>query len=270
MRRTALIFSLFAVFLFASCSNKVEKLRKNGDVEAQLDYAYELLSKKKYNDAIILFEAVMPVLRGNPRQEDVYYKYAQAHFDEGLYTSAAFYYKQFGTNFPLSAAREEAEYMSAYCFIKQSPVYRLDQTPTKEAIDGLEAFANRYPTSPHVAQINDQIDVLRVKLEQKAFAEGQLYYDLKEFPSAMQSFDNLLKEFPESPRVEEVRFLSAKAAFLYANNSVLAKQKERFESFLERSALYLRKHPKGVNSDEITRLRNLATASLKELNHVRY
>jgi outer membrane protein assembly factor BamD (BamD/ComL family) len=51
---------------------------------------------------------------------------------------------------------------------------------------------------------------LRRKLEEKAFAEGELYFNLRQYQSAVISFDNLLRDYPESPDAERVRYLIAK------------------------------------------------------------
>jgi outer membrane protein assembly factor BamD len=268
MQRFTLLFVL-TIVLF-SCKNEVEKLRTSANVEAQLNKAYELYEKKKYADAAILFEAAMPLLRGNARQEDVYYKYAYCYYNQGLYTSAAYYFTQFASSFSLSDKREEVDFMAAFCNYKQSPVYRLDQKPTYDGIDGLQNFINNYPSSPRVEECNRLIDELRVKLETKSMAEVRLYFAVKEYPSTIASCDNLLKDFPETKNSDEIRYLTVRASYLYATNSVLSKQKERFEAAAIRAQVYLHKHPNGAYVGDVNKMVTQIQQSLKELNNVRY
>jgi outer membrane protein assembly factor BamD len=263
------VFVAIMFFGVLAC-NPIEKLKKSADVEAQLNKADELYSKKKYADAAILYEVAMPLLRGNPRQEEVYYRYANCYYKQKMYTSAAYYFKQFSTSFRLSERREESDYMSAYCSYLQSPVYRLDQKATYDAIDGLQIFINTYPNSTRVEEANKVIDELRAKLEFKSYNEGLLYFKTNQYPSTIRVFENLLKDFPETKRVEEIRYLMAKSAYLYALNSVIIKQRERFEEFLVYANVYKTKHSEGKDIAEINSLVKQAQSSIKQLTNVGY
>jgi outer membrane protein assembly factor BamD len=83
--------------------------------------------------------------------------------------------------FLISKYTEEAEYMTAFCQYKLSPSFRLDQEPSLKAINAFQDFANKYPESERVPECNEHIDELRAKLEEKAYEEGMLYYNLSQF-----------------------------------------------------------------------------------------
>ncbi|MBK8562527.1 MAG: hypothetical protein IPN76_04080 [Saprospiraceae bacterium] len=82
-----------------------------------------------------------------------------------------------------------------------SPGFRLEQTYTEKAIDDLQLFANTYPNSPRLKEVNRLIDEMRLKLEQKVFDEGLLYYNMRQYQAATTTFENLLKDFrkPATP-----------------------------------------------------------------------
>jgi outer membrane protein assembly factor BamD len=129
-------------------------------------------------------------------------------------------------------------------------------------------FANLFPTSSRVAECNKLIDELRRKLEEKAFAEGQLYYDLRQYQSALISFDNLLRDYPESQDAERVRYLTAKSAWLLSENSVVEKKEERYNEAIVRCVDFLEKYPNGKYVKEVKTIQKDAEAGLKKAKKV--
>lgn len=258
---------LALVFLASSCKSNFEKTRTSGNGEVILTSAFSYYEKKNYQRALTLFELVINTLRGDARAEKAFYEYAQCHYKTRQYLLAAFYFKNFSNTFTNSPLREEAAYMSAYSNYQLSPSYRLDQNATESAIEEFQVFVNLFPTSERVSECNKLIDELRRKLEQKAFAEGQLYFDLRQYQSAVISFDNLLRDYPESPDVERVRYLIAKASFLLSENSVVEKKVDRYGECMVRCNDFLEKYPTGKYSKEIKDTLKSATVAQKNVKH---
>lgn len=259
MRKTTgwLLFSL-ALFLAPACKSSYEKIRTSGDAELILTKAFEFYEKKQYQRALTLFDLVLNTLRGDARAEKAYYEYAYCHYNTKQYLLAAYYFKTFSNTFPNSPFREEAAFMSAYSNYQLSPIYRLDQGNTLTAIEEFQLFVNLFPKSTRVEECNKLIDELRRKLEEKAFGEGQLYFDLRQYQSAVISFDNLLRDYPESPDVERVRYLIAKSSFLLAENSIIEKKADRYNECVNRCNDFLEKYPDGKYSKEIKALKRSA------------
>jgi outer membrane protein assembly factor BamD len=251
------------VFLASSCKSNFERTRTSGNAELILTSAFNYYEKKNYPRALTLFELVINTLRGDARAEKAFYEYAQCHYKTNQFLLAAFYFKNFSNTFTNSPLREDAAYMSAYSNYQLSPSYRLDQKATESAIEEFQVFVNLFPASEKVAECNKLIDQLRRKLEQKAFGEGQLYYDLRQYQSAVISFDNLLRDYPESPDVERVRYLIAKASFLLAENSVVEKKDDRYGQATARCNDFLDKYPTGKYSKEIKQTRKDAELAQK-------
>jgi outer membrane protein assembly factor BamD len=264
MRKSFGWILLSALFLGATaCKSNFEKTRTSGNGEMILNSAFKYYEKKNYQRALTLFELVINTLRGDARAEKAYFQYAQCHYETRQFLLAAFYFKNFSNTFTNSPLREEAAYMSAYANYQMSPSFRLDQNATTSAIEEFQVFVNLFPNSSRVSQCNDLIDELRRKLEQKAFSEGQLYYDLKQYQSAVISFDNLMRDYPESPDAERVRFLIAKAAFLLAENSVVEKKTDRYNEAIARCGDFLEKYPSGKYAKEIKEIKKEAAAAQK-------
>lgn len=264
MRNGYLIFLGF-ILLLSACKSDFERIRLSGDVDRIYQKANELYAKEDYLKAQTLYELIISSYRGKKEAEDLYFKYAYTHFHLKNYILAAHYFKTFTSTYPLSPLRQDAEYMVPFSFLKMSPGYRLDQTNTRKAIDGFQDFVNNYPKNDKVPECNRHIDVLRLKLEEKAFNDARLYFDLREYQAALHSFENLLKDFPETRDAENIRYLMAEAASSWAKNSFRLKQAERYNKALEYASVFRRKYPESTFISEINKIETLAQEALKTL-----
>jgi outer membrane protein assembly factor BamD len=260
-----LVLVIGVIMLISSCKSGYEKVRTSGNPEIIIVKAFEYYDKKEYQKAQTLFDLILTNLRGDARAEKAYFNYAYTHYHLKEYLLGAYYFKNFSNTFTNSSFREEAAFMSAYCNYQLSPTYRLDQTNTQTAIEEFQLFVNLFPNSSRVEECNGLIDELRRKQEEKAFAEGQLYYDLRQYQSAVLSFDNLLRDYPESPEAEKVRYLIAKADFLLSKNSIVEKQAERYQETILRCNDFLEKYPVGRYVEEIKDLKRASTENIKNI-----
>jgi outer membrane protein assembly factor BamD len=237
-----LLISL-VISLLVGCKTEFEKIRTSGDAPLLFKKANEYFDNGQYQKALSFYELIIPSYRGSKELEKIQFNYAKCEFNLRNYILAAYNFNLFSSTFPNSELREESEYMAAFCNYKMSPGYRLDQESTAKAIEGFEQFVTQFPESSRVKECNNQIDFLRKKLEAKIFEEGQLYYNLKRYQSAITVFDNLLKDYPETKDAEQVRFMILKSTYEYAINSIEEKQKLRFEIVLEKYQDFIAKFP---------------------------
>ena len=266
MKKTPILLLLVSILCLAgACKSEFERTRVSGNPELILKKAFEYYEKGEYQKSQTLTELVLNNIRGTKDAEKASYQHAYTYYHLEQYLLAAYYFKNFSNTFTNSQYREEAAYMSAYSNYLLSPTYRLDQSNSRQAIDEFQTFANLFPKSERVAECNRLIDELRRKLEQKAFAEGELYYNLRQYQSAVISFDNLLRDYPESPDAERVRYLIAKSAFLLSENSVLEKKLERYGETVTRCNDFLEKYPTGKYNKEIKQTLRDAEQEVKAL-----
>ena len=248
-------FILFAlIMVLASCKSQFEEVRTSNDPNKILAAANEYYEKEDYLKAQTLYELVIPFYRGKTEAEELFYKYAYTYYKQDQFILAAHYFNSFTKTFYNSPLKEEMAYMSAYSNYLMSPSYKLDQKPSTDAINELQSFINTYPNSPRVEECNALIDEMRLKLETKAFETGKLYFQLEDYNSAVRAMENMLKDFPESKRAEEVRFLIAKGSYNLAKNSIYEKTKERLEETIEKSEKFLTKYP---DSEKVTEINTI-------------
>jgi outer membrane protein assembly factor BamD len=258
------------ILLMGSCKSEFEKVRASGDTDLIYKKAFDYYDQGEYLRAQALFELIIPAYRGRPELEKVYFTYAYSYYELAKYVLANYYFNNFSSTFPTSPLREEADFMAAYSNYQLSPTFRLDQTYTTKAIDEFQTFVNTYPTSERVQECNRLIDEMRLKLEKKSFEEGLLYYNLKQYQAATVTFENLLKDFPETNNAEQVRYLIAKGAYELAENSIFSRQEERYKKAVSYAQDFLEKFKESKDFKEIKSIYDNSVKKLKSLTNGRY
>ncbi len=265
-----LVFGLLIILSATACKTEYEKIRTSGDATSIYKKAYDYYEQGRYIKAQGLFELVIPTYRGKKELEDIYYKYADTYFQDKQYLLAAYYFKNFSTTFPNSPMREDAEFMSAFSNYQLSPNPKLDQTSTQKAIDDFQLYINTFPESKRVGDANKLIDELRVKMEQKALNEAELYFNLRQYQASVLSGENLLKEYPETKNGEYIRYLLVKATYNLAENSVVTKQQERFENVKKYAGDFQKKYKKSKYKAQVADMMDKSLSKIKSLEDERY
>lgn len=265
------VFFALILFVAGSCS-KFRKIQKSDDWKLKYEAAIKYYDKKDYYRATILFDEIIPIVRGSEESEKIQYLYAYCHFHQGDFILSSHYFKTFYETFSRSQYAEECIYMYAYSLYKQSPRSNLDQTSTKQAIQSMQTFMNRYPNSKFREEAGILIDEMQVKLEQKAYANTKLFFNLKAYrmedylKAAIISFENFQNDFPDSKFNEEISFYQIEAQFLLADESINSKKLDRFNKTVEFYLSFIDAYP---NSKYIKDAEGLYDKSLKALNKLK-
>ena len=264
-----LLFAVLGIVIFLSgCRSEFEAIRTSNNPEMTLAKANEYYLAEEYQRAQTLYELVIAPYRGQAEAEQIAYRYAYTYYYTEQYVLASYYFKQFATTYGGSSLREEADFMSAYSNYQLSPVYRLDQSYSVKAIDAFEEFANRYPESERVAQANSLIDEMRAKMELKDFESARLYMTTERYDAALTSFGNVLKDYPETKRAEEIRYLMAKVQYEFTSRSFRARKPERLRATIELAENFINRYPDSQYTEEVTKYLNQSIEELKELENV--
>lgn len=264
--RTLWIVLVVACCVASGCRSDFEKVRLSNNPDEIYTAANKYYDKGEYLRALTLYELILSQFRGRPEAEELFFRYAYAHYYMKQYTLAAHYFESFSNTFGYSEKREEADFMTAFSSYQLSPSFRLEQSETHEAIEKFQEYVNRYPESPRVPECNRLIDELRAKLEDKAFSSAQLYFDMQRYEAAIQSFENMLRDFPDTHRGELVRYRIVEAAYLYATISVYERRKERYEAAVEKYMDYVRKFPTGKYLTEVETIYQKSQEQIQNLN----
>lgn len=225
--------SMLFVALLGSCS-PFSKLQKNGTQDEKYKAATEYYKKSDWYRAGMLFEELIPVLKGSNESEMAQFYYAYTQYHQQLYSVSAQLFQRFYETFARSEKAQEAQYMYALSQYKDTPKFNLDQSNTVVATSALQDFVNAYPESEYRDECTKMILELRRRLEQKAYEKAKLYHKTSAFniaslKSSVVTIDNFQREFPDSQYNEELAYLKVDAQYNYAVNSLETKQKERFQ-----------------------------------------
>lgn len=263
MRVFIVIISLISL---ASCSG-YQKLLKEGSPEEKLKAAKEYYQKEDYVRAQPLLEELLGLYFGKREREEIYYLYAYAHYGLGEYLIAGYHFNNFAKSYPLSKHREETQYMSAVCEYHKTLEYELDQTNTQMAIKSFQSFINKYPNSEYVNDCNERIDELRQRILKKVYNRAKLYYQIGEFKAAIVACENALDDYPDMINRDELHFLIADAAYIYADNSVESAQKERYENTVEKCDVFLKEFKKeNKYYSKVSRVKKQALDKIETIN----
>lgn len=251
MRAIAYIFILFLAF---GCSN-YQQVVKKGTPEEKLEAAKKYYNDKDYIRAQPLLEELLGLYYGKAIKEEIYFYLCYSHYGLGEFLLAGYHFNNFAQTYQLSPKREEASYMGAVCNYHKSMPKELDQTPTKNAINSLQAFINKFPNSEFVSDCNTKIDELRERLLEKEYTNAKLYYDLGQYKSAIVACNNALDDYPDMINRDELTYLIVDANYQYAKNSIAKKQKERYNETLVAVNNYTKEFSKGVYIKEVTKIK---------------
>ena len=223
---------LLAFFALSACNKQQEMAMKSADKDYILKVANENFEKKKWTDALALYERLSNLVAGTDDAPNVVYNSAYANYYDKNYKLAGHQFKNFSVTFPQDPRAEDAAYMSALCYYEGSMDYNLDQTSTELAINELQNFLNNYPNSEKSKNINELIDELSYKLEFKAYENARQYYKMADYKAANVAFENVLNDFPSTKLAPKIYEYILKSKYELAINSVYDLKKDRIENAL--------------------------------------
>jgi outer membrane protein assembly factor BamD len=229
MRFTRLISAaLLASTLSLGACTGYQKLLKSTNVNEKYEAAIKYYDKGDFFRAGTLLEEMIPLLKGRPEAEKAQFYFANTNFEQRNYVLAAYYFKQFTDTYPNSSYTEQANFLHAKSLFRDSPGFELDQTNTVSALEVIQDFLNRYPTSEYRTETESMSQELQKKLENKAFQSAKLYYALRYNQAAVTALTNFNQQYPASVYSEQADFLRLTAQYAWAKESVEEKQRERY------------------------------------------
>ncbi|MVM32659.1 outer membrane protein assembly factor BamD [Spirosoma sp. HMF4905] len=264
-----ILLGIGVVFLLGSCS-PFSKLQKSGNDDAKYKGALAYYKKGDWYRAGLLFEELIPVLKGSNESELAQFYYAYTQYQQAQYLLSATLFKKFYETFARSDYAQEAMYMYAYSLYRDTPSFNLDQSNTLTATSALQDFINAYPDSKYRDDATKQILDLRGKLERKAYEKAKLYYktsgfNIASYKSSVIAINNFQREFPDSQYNEELAFLKVDAEFSLAQNSLENKQKERYQEAISYHQAFIDKFP---NSKFLKQSEKMYETSQKEIERL--
>ncbi len=261
------IYIVLISFVLVSSCGEYEKLLKSTDYDLKKTKAREYYEASQYVKATELFAQILPRFRATDEAEELNWMNSKSYYGMKDYIMAGTSFKSLIEQYPFGKYAEEANFMAAMCDYNLAPRAELDQENTRNALEGFNIFVNRYPASKKLEESKKLIKELEEKLVEKSYLSARLYSDMREYKAAIVALNNSLKEYANTKYREEMMFLKLNSLFLYAENSFIIKQKERYQATLDDYYSFMEEFPnsqylKDVNKifQETSRYLKLGTA----------
>jgi outer membrane protein assembly factor BamD len=261
------LLGILCLGLLGSCTNEYENILRSNDIELKYNTAMRYYEEKDYLHAQGVMEQLTGVLKNDKRIDDLYFKFAYTHYYTDNFMLANYYFRNFANTFPNSVNAEEARYMAAMAEYKQSPEKSLEQSHSESAIEAFQLFINTFPNSARVEEATKLMDELRIKIVDKAYESALLYLKINDYKSAIHVFDNFVRDYPDAPQVEEARFLSIKAAYKLAQNSIELVQAERYDDVVAAYKTFKEKYPSSRFLNDATTYYNNSIKIIEKLRN---
>lgn len=245
MRRVSVVFILILGLFVAFSCGKFRRIEKNPDWRVKYEAGLAYYAKKDYYRTSILFEQILPIVRGLPEAEKVQFYLAFCQYYEKLYLLSAEQFKSFYETYGRGVLSEEARFMYAYSLYKSSPGPTLDQSESILAMTSMQDFINRFPNSKFKDQAIEVIYTVQERLEKKGFENANQYVRMRQYKAAIVAMDNFQKNFPDSKYLEESYFLVVQSKFELARESVESKQRERYLDVIQSYKNFVDRYPEG-------------------------
>lgn len=239
---TLILLAGFAA-LTGSCSMEYDKLYNSPVVQDKYDGAFKYFNAKKYTKSAELFENILMAVKNTEQEDTVQYYLGLSNYLLGDYITAEANFDQFGQVFPRSPFTENAKYYRIKCLYWGTYRYELDQLPTYKALSVINEFVHEFPESSHLAECKDIMKDLQGRLDQKSFESARLYYKIEDYKAAVYALKNTLKENPDNIYREDILYYILAADYKYSENSVPAKQRERFLAVIDEYYNFISEFP---------------------------
>ena len=261
------------LLVFSSCGS-YQKLLKNPDPEVKYQAALVYYGKQDYTKAVTLLEDVSSFYKGTEKAENILYLLSSSYFNQKDYVSATHYYKLYVSSYLRGGHYEECLYMEAFCYYKESPIPKLDQTATTKGIEKFKAFIETYPNSDYAPNAKKYVIELEEKLAERELLNTKTYFNIGNYRgnnyyrAAIVTAENALKDYPDSQYAEDFSFLIVQSKYEEAVQSVAEKATKRSEDALDECYYFLREYPKTEQKREIQRITNYLQKILKKQSNL--
>ena len=233
MRLKTLLITLTALLALASCKTEYAALLEGNDIPAKYAKAFELFEAKKYARAAEMFESLTVLTSGLPQDDTVQFYWGLSNYKYGDYVTAEGNLEKFIDVYPTSPFTEQAKFLRLDCLYRSTYRYELDQQPTYKAMTAISQFILENKGSEYIPRCREMLDDLKDRLELKAYKGAWLYYHMEDYLAAHYALKNVLKENADNRYREDILYFTAMSSYKYALNSVPARQRERYMTFVD-------------------------------------
>lgn len=178
--------------------------------DEQYAVAVENFEQGDYARAVSAFQVFTYNYPQDPRVLDARWMTARAYYESEDWATAAQEFLNFQRDYPREARAGEALYLAGRAYQEMSLRPELDQRDTERAINVYDRVLREYPANELAGEARTRRDRLRNKLAEKAYLNGEFYYDNESYKAAETYLIDLIGAFPDTEWVAPAYALLAR------------------------------------------------------------
>lgn len=163
-----------------------------------------------WDEAILSFERVRNHFPFNQYSVLSELRVADCLYEKSSYLEAVDAYRQFARLHPRHPEIDYVVYRTARSEFKLAPtVAQRDQTHSKRGLRRLKGYAERFPDSEYLPEVERLRSKALLRLSRAAVAVGNFYWKQKQWAAAERRYRLAIAEFPTSPLNARARYRRA-------------------------------------------------------------
>lgn len=250
MKKIAVLIILYTLTTLSSCKDAMYVM-KSPNKHYKYAMAMKWNKEENYVQSIPVIENLLADYKGTDTGEQLYFILAESYFKNKDYIVAAYHYKTFKDLYSRNPNAELASMRLADCYKNEVPRLELEQSDTEKAIEYYNVFLSEYPNSSYTEQALTNLKSLKRRLELKALDAANLYYKTGNYRAAAVTYKNVLNKFPEIEEYEFLMYKITKSYYKFAEQSILSKQSNRYETTLNEGISFINRFPNSKYKAEI-------------------
>jgi outer membrane protein assembly factor BamD len=178
--------------------------------DEQYALATENFEQGDYPRAISAFQVFTYNYPQDPRVLDARWMTARAYYESEDWATAAQEFQNFQRDYPREARAGEALFLAGRAYQEMSLRPELDQRDTERAINVYDRVLREYAANELAEEARTRRDRLRNKLAEKAYLNGEFYFDNESYEAAETYLIDLIGSFPDTQWVAPAYALLAR------------------------------------------------------------
>lgn len=175
----------------------------------------EALNRKRWLTAREFFRTLLDSYPQSPVRAEAKLGLGDSFLGENTaeaYVLAINEYREFLAFYPQNEHAHRAQFQLAMAYFQQMRGPERDQTDTKNAIQELSVYVQRYPDKPLIGEARQKLREARDRLSMSEYRVGYFYYRTQRwYPGAIDRFVTILRDDPEFTRRDAVYFYLAQS-----------------------------------------------------------
>lgn len=137
---------------------------------------------------------------------------ANTYYEEGSFDEAIAEYQKILEFYPLGKLSDWSQYRIGLSHFRQIMEEYRDQEETRKACSAFETFLSQYPKSSLIHEAEEKYQICRDRLAGNELCIAKFYFKNKSYVVTINRLQELLAQYPQFSRKDEVFYYLAKSS----------------------------------------------------------